>query len=67
MLAPSFIIQRAIMKNRQKLFEALLDLLHDRQDVNKHSICKRSGVHRWQLERIIKKHKSYIDVEIVND
>lgn len=55
------------MKNRQKILEALFDLLHEKKNVNKHSLSKRSGVHRWEIDRMINKHKSFIDVEIVND
>lgn len=54
------------MKNRQKIIEALLDLLHERKDVNKNSLCNRAGVHRIQLDRMIKKHKSFIDVEVID-
>lgn len=55
------------MKNRQKILEALFDLLHEKKDINKHSLSKRSGVQRVQLDRMIAKHKSFIDVEIVEN
>jgi hypothetical protein len=55
------------MKNEQKIIEALYDLLHDRKDVNKNSLCQRAGVHRIQLDRMIKKHKDFIDVEVIEN
>lgn len=54
------------MKNKQKVLEALFDLLHDQKDVNKNSISKRAGIHRIQLDRMIKKYKCFIDVEVVS-
>lgn len=55
------------MKNKEKLLFALFDLLSEGKDVNKHSLSKSSGVHRWQIERILKKHNEFIDVEVIDN
>jgi hypothetical protein len=53
------------MKIDEKLIEALLDLLDEGANINKHSLSKRAKVFRMQLDRRIAKHKSFIDVEVV--
>ena len=53
------------MKNDLKIIIALLDLLSEGKAVNKHSICKRADLHRFTLDRRIRKNNQFIDVEII--
>lgn len=55
------------MKLDQKLINALLDLLSDGKPINVNSLSVRMGVNRSSIYHRIKTHKSFIDVEIVND
>lgn len=49
-----------------KLLIALLDLLSEGKPVNKNSLCVRSGVNRGSLHYRLQKHKSFIDVEVLD-
>ncbi|MDP3466015.1 MAG: hypothetical protein Q8R86_09635 [Sulfuricurvum sp.] len=52
------------MKIDQKILNTLLDLLDENKPINKHSLCRRASVHRFSLDRLIRKHKQIIDTEI---
>lgn len=48
------------MKNDDVIYRALLSMLDEGVPVNKHSLCKRAGIHRYSLDYRIKKLKGEI-------
>lgn len=53
------------MKIDKKIIAALLELLSEGVNVNKHSLCRRAKIHRYSLDYRINKYNSFIDVEVV--
>jgi len=53
------------MKIDTKIIIALLELLSEGKSVNKHSICKRASIHRFSLDRLIRKNNQIVDCEVL--